>query len=81
MESTRTTPLYIWPWIVTVSVALIQYNNTAITTSSTIYGNVGSVNASTVTEVQSLADTSLQDGAEDIHYTATPIVFGNGTGG
>ena len=60
-----------------------QYNNTAITTSSTIYGNVDSVNASTVTGTESLR-ASLNGGLSDdagLQYGSTSISFGNATQG
>ena len=59
-----------------------QYNNTAITTSSTFYGNVGTVNASTITEVQSLAAILLGEFEEgDPEYGSTSIRLGNATQG
>lgn len=66
----------------TVSVFVTQYNNTAITTSSTIYGNVGTVNASTVTEAQSLAAVLFGEFAEgSLEYGSTSIRLGNATEG
>ncbi len=66
----------------TVSVVVTQYNNTAITMSNTIYGNVASVNANTVTEAQSLASTLIAEFEEGgLEYGSTSIRFGNATEG
>lgn len=59
-----------------------QYNNTAITTSSTFYGNVGTVNASTITEAQSLEAILLGEFEEgNPEYGNTSIRLGNATEG
>ena len=67
----------------TVSVVVIQYNDTVLTTTNTIYGNVGTVSASTITEVQSLASFLEQEGegGVGVNYGGTSIVFGNATEG
>ena len=66
----------------TVSVLVNQYNNTAITTSSTIHGNAGAVNASTVSETKSLAaflQEEFMNGG--LNYVSTAIGIGNATQG
>ena len=67
----------------TVSLAVTQYNNTAITRTSTVYGDIDSINMSTVAEVQSIA-SSLSIGAfgGDFEYDGFLGVFlGNATKG
>lgn len=66
----------------TVSVLVNQYNNTAVTTSSTIHGNAGAVNASTVSDTKSLA-TFLQEQFFNggLQYGSTAIGIGNATQG
>ena len=59
-----------------------QYNNTAITTSSTIHGNVDSLNASTLTQTESLVkllNAAFFQG--DLQYESTSVGIGNPTQG
>ena len=65
-----------------MSVIVNQYNNTAITTSSTIRGNVDSLNASTLTQTESLVKL-LNAGffQGDLQYGSTSVGIGNPTHG
>lgn len=65
-----------------MAVILNQYNNTAITTSSTIRGNVDSLNASTFTQTESLVKL-LNAGffQGDLQYGSTCVGIGNPTQG
>ena len=66
----------------TISVVVNQYNNTAITTTTTVYGDIVSVNATTVSEVKSIAEL-LSEGFEhgNFNYGTTSIGIGNATQG
>ena len=67
----------------TVSLAVTQYNNTAITSTSTVYGDIDSINMSTVVEAQSIA-FSLSIGAfgGDFEYDGfMGVLLGNTTKG
>ena len=59
-----------------------QYNNTAITTSSTIHGNVDSLNASTLTQTEFLVEL-LSAGFFDgnLQYGSTSVGIANATQG
>ena len=61
----------------TISVQVTQYNNTAVTRTTTIYEDVSSVNASTLTEAQSMAFSILS--AIDPEYEANGFALNNGT--
>lgn len=65
----------------TVSVVVTKYNNTAITMSSTVYGDIDSINVRTVAEAQSIA-TSLGDSGHDNDYNlAVGVLLSNATEG
>ena len=65
----------------TVSVVVTKYNNTAVTKDSTVYGDINSVNVSTVAEAQSIA-TSLADAVGDEAYqNLVGVILGNATEG
>ena len=65
----------------TVSVAVTKYNNTAITMSSTVYGDIDSINVSSVAEAQSIA-TSLGDLGNDNDYNlVVGVLLSNATEG
>lgn len=61
----------------TVSVLVTQFNNTAVTRTTTIYEDLSSVNASTLTGAQSIAVSILT--AMDPEYEANGFVLNNGT--
>lgn len=61
----------------TISILVTQYNNTAVTRTSTIYEDVSSLNASTMTDVQSLAVSVLT--AMDGEYEPNGFALNNGT--
>lgn len=61
----------------TISVLVTQYNNTAVTRTTTIYEDVSSLNISTVTEAQSLAFSVLQP--VDAEYEPNGFALNNGT--
>lgn len=61
----------------TISVLVTQYNNTAVTRTTTIYEDVSSLNASTMTDVQSIAFGVLT--AMDPEYEANGFALNNGT--
>ena len=61
----------------TISVLVTQYNNTAVTRTTTIYEDVSSLNASTMTDVQAMAFSVLT--AMDPEYEANGFVLNNGT--
>ena len=65
-----------------MSVIVNQYNNTAITTSSTLHGNVDSLNASTFAQTESLVKL-LNAGffQGDLQYGSTSVGIGNPTQG
>ena len=67
----------------TVSLAVTQYNNTAITRTSTVYGNIDSVNMSTVVEAQSIASfLSIGAFGGDFEYDGfMGVLLGNATKG
>ncbi len=61
----------------TVFVQVTQYNNTAVTHTTTVYEDVSLVNASTLTEAQSIAFSVLT--AMDPEYEANGFALNNGT--
>lgn len=61
----------------TISVLITQYNNTAVTRTTTIYQDLSSVNASTLTEAQSIAVSVLT--AMDPEYEPNGFALNNGT--
>ena len=61
----------------TVFVQVTQYNNTAVTHTTTVYEDVSLVNASTLTEAQSMAFSVLT--AMDPEYEANGFALNNGT--
>ena len=61
----------------TISVLVTQYNNTAVTRTTTIYQDVSSLNISTMTEAQSLAFSVLEP--IDPEYEANGFALNNGT--
>ena len=65
----------------TVSLIVTKYNNTAITRTSTMYGDIDSVNVSSVGEVQSIV-TSLAQAVDDNDYNLfVGALLGNATKG
>ncbi|CAD6587550.1 MAG: hypothetical protein ASARMPREDX12_002934 [Alectoria sarmentosa] len=64
----------------TVSEAITKYNNTAITSTTTIYGNLNSVNSSTVTEASSIAMAEI-DPEQGNDYDMADFFLGNATNG
>ena len=67
----------------TVSLAVTQYNNTAITRTSTVYGDIDSINLSTVAEAQSIASSlSIDAFGGDFEYNGfMGVLLGNATKG
>ena len=67
----------------TVSLVVTQYNNTAITRTSTAYGDIDSVNMSTVAEAQSIASSlSISAFGGDMEYNGfMGVLLGNATKG
>ena len=61
----------------TISVLITRYNNTAVTRTTTIYQDLSSVNASTLTEAQSIAVSVLT--AMDPEYEPNGFALNNGT--
>lgn len=61
----------------TISVLVTQYNNTAVTRTTTIYEDVSLLNASTMTDAQSLAVSVLT--AMDAEYEPNGFALNNGT--
>lgn len=61
----------------TVSVLITQYNNTAVTRTTTIYEDFKSVNITTMKEAQSMAFGVLT--AIDPEYLANAFILNNGT--
>ena len=61
----------------TVSVLVTQYNNTAVTRTTTLYEDVKSVNITTMKEAQSMAFDVLT--AIDPEYLANGFILNNGT--
>lgn len=61
----------------TISVLVTQYNNTAVTRTTTIYQDLSSLNISTMTEAQSLAFSVLQP--VDPEYEPNGFALNNGT--
>lgn len=64
----------------TVSEAITKYNNTAITSTTTIYGNLNSVNLSTVAEASSIAEAEINPQAGN-DYDNAAFFLGNATNG
>ena len=61
----------------TISVLVTQYNNTAVTRTTTIYEDVSSLNVSTMTDIQAMAFSVLT--AMDPEYEANGFALNNGT--
>ena len=61
----------------TISVLVTQYNNTAVTRTTTVYEDVSSVNISTLSQAQSIAFSVLQPIDEE--YEPNGFVLNNGT--
>ena len=61
----------------TISVLVTQYNNTAVTRTTTIYEDVSSINISTLTEGQSIAASVLRP--LDPEYEANGFALNSGT--
>ena len=61
----------------TISVLVTQYNNTAVTRTTTIYQDLSSLNVSTMTEAQSIAFSVLQP--VDPEYEPNGFGLNNGT--
>ncbi len=61
----------------TISVLVTQYNNTAVTQTTTFYEDVSSVNISTLSQAQSIAVSVLQPIDEE--YEPNGFVLNNGT--
>lgn len=64
----------------TVSEAITKYNNTAVTSTTTIYGNLNSVNLSTVAEASSIAEAEI-DPQQGNDYDNAAFFLGNATNG
>ena len=68
----------------TVSVVVTKYNNTAVTKSSTVYGDIDPVNVSTVSEAQSIATslgTAIADMGDLDYGNFVDVLLGNATKG
>ena len=61
----------------TVSVLITQYNNTAVTRTTTIFEDFSAINTSTIAEGRSIALSVL--GAGDIDYSPSSFGLNNGT--
>ena len=65
----------------TVSVIVTKYNNTAITKSSTVYGDLDLVNVSSVAEAHSIATSLAHAVADDSYGFFVGVGLGNATKG
>ena len=65
----------------TVSLIVTVYNNTAITRTSTVYGDLESVNVSSVAEAQSIASSLALDVNDNDYNLYVGILLGNATKG
>ena len=61
----------------TISILITQYNNTAVTRTTTFYEDVSSINISTLTEAQSIAASVLEP--IDAEYEPNGFALNNGT--
>ena len=65
----------------TVFLIVTKYNNTAITRTSTVYGDLKSVNASSVAEAQSIASSLALDVNDNDYSDYVGVLLGNATKG
>ena len=65
----------------TVSLIVTKYNNTAITRTSTVYGDLESVNVSSVAEAQSIASSLGLEVGDNDYNGIVGVLLGNATKG
>ena len=65
----------------TVSLIVTKYNNTAVTRSSTVYGDIDTVNVSSVAEAQSIATSLGQGGGDNDYDLVVGVILSNATKG
>ena len=65
----------------TVFLIVTKYNNTAITRTSTVYGDLNSVNVSNVAEAQSIASSLALKGNDNSYKSEVGVLLGNTTKG
>ena len=65
----------------TVSLVVTKYNNTAITRTSTVYGDLKSVNVSSVAEAQSIASSLGLEVNDNDYNLIVGVLLGNATKG
>ena len=65
----------------TISVVVTKYNDTAITSSSTVYGDLHSINPSTVAEAQSIVSAYSQAAGDTDYNLQVGVLLGNATEG